>query len=104
MGDSMARPRFGLRLPGCEIELTQAPKGSTARCYFDLARLWRLQRRIQVAPQRLWRRTAKRMHSIPRIRATTTEISEDEIFVMLFCRSIVQFAFMQKARSMTANS
>jgi hypothetical protein len=27
--------------PGCEIELTQAPKGSTARDYFDMARLRR---------------------------------------------------------------
>jgi hypothetical protein len=27
--------------PGCEIELTQAPKGSTTRDYFDMARLRR---------------------------------------------------------------
>src|SRR5436853_3432718 len=32
---------FALRLPGCVIELTQAPKGSTARHYFDMGRLRR---------------------------------------------------------------
>jgi hypothetical protein len=41
MGDSMARQRFGLRLPGCEIELKRAPKGSTAGDYFDTSRLRR---------------------------------------------------------------
>src|SRR5215467_6910389 len=33
----------------------------------------------------------------PNIRGQTIEGSQDEIFVMLFCRSVIQFAFMQKA-------
>src|SRR5215510_10569743 len=35
----------------------------------------------------------------PRIHATAIGKSQDEIFVMLFCRSSIQSAFMQKAQS-----
>jgi hypothetical protein len=41
MGRSMACQRIALLLSGCEIELGQAPKGSTVRHYFDMARLLR---------------------------------------------------------------
>src|SRR5262245_29578449 len=90
----------------CELELKQGSKGSKASAapQFRAGEPSTFRRWIPTNTTKTLLRNSQPNASVIRIRATTTDVSQDEIFVMLFCRSVIQVPFMQKARSITTNS